>query len=154
MALAEYDARSKSTAELRVKHIVSVADSSNQFEAYLTATLGGATNSDIAAREMLRSDDFRAHSDGVRADALSMPKRHRKADQGHPERKRRERRLGERPYEYEPIIGQDGQIRRADEYERIALDDLSDDSDSASDGPRVLSRTKKGKQDANFWQPA
>ena len=48
---------------LKASDFVSLANSSQHFDDYITETYGGATNSDIAAREALRSDDFRADTD-------------------------------------------------------------------------------------------
>ena len=135
VALAEFDSLSEPIAELSVRHIVSVADSSNQFEDYLTATLGGATNSDIAAREMLRSDDFRDDNDGH-----SLPKR-LKAD-------RIQAKSHKNPFREFGLREQRSQT----ESNRTALDDLSDDDDDDSeiDVPLITPRAGKGKRDTIY----
>jgi hypothetical protein len=67
IALAEYEAgeevtkygdKHKPQVELSSTHFQVVADASHNFDMYLRSTLGGATEADVARREMTRVDDF------------------------------------------------------------------------------------------------
>ena len=66
--MARFDSTTDARAKLNASHFVSVAKSSKEFGDYMTETYGGATNSDIAAREALRSDDFHTGMTGIYTD--------------------------------------------------------------------------------------
>ena len=144
VAMARFESPSEQIAKLKVKHIATVAKTSDQFYAYMTETLRG-TNSDIAEREGLRSDHFSDHPDKDRNndddDDVLFAKKNLKADDVYLQSYKKQRRALQK-------------LKDLEKSNRTALAILSADDDSSttseSDIPKRTTKTKEGKQDLNF----
>lgn len=121
-ALAQFNSTSESMPMLRASDVRNVASSSSHFDHYLTAIHGG-THTDIAAREMLRADDF---ADKAATDPL-------------PRRAKRE------SYDAPKYGGPNVQgFKKLTKSAMDIIDDLSDDSESDVPDKSKDMKAKKG----------